>query len=248
MSDGPIRLVVFDWAGTLVDPGSRAPVAALRAAFETQVGLVPDDATLRAPMGTHKREHVAQLLALPEVRTRLPGRLRALAPPERVERVLAAFTAHLLECLPAHAQPIDGAVQTLQWLRANGIAVGSCTGYTRAMMERLLPAARAAGLDIDVVVCADEVPQGRPAPWACFRIAERLGIYPLSQAMKVGDTPADVAEGRNAGMVTVAVTDTGNEAGPCAAVRLADADHLLPGVGALPALIERLAMSAADRR
>lgn len=248
MSAGPIRLVVFDWAGTLVDQGSRAPVAALRAAFEAEAGLALDDATLRSPMGTHKREHVAWLLALPEVQARLPDRLRALAPPDRVERVLAAFTAHLLECLPAHAQPIDGAVDTLQWLRARGIAVGSCTGYTRPMMERLLPTARAAGLDIDVVVCADEVPRGRPAPWACYRIAEHLGIYPLSQAMKVGDTPADIAEGRNAGMVTVAVTDTGNEAGPHAVDRLADADHLLPGVGALPALIERLAISRADRR
>ncbi len=237
---GPIRLVVFDWAGTLVDVGSRAPVVALQEAFEAEAGISLDEATVRAPMGAHKRDHVRELLALPHIDAALPASLRALAPEARVERLLAVFTERLLERLPAHAAPIPGALDTLRWLRAHGIAVGSCSGYTRVMMDRLLPTARAAGLDIDVVVCADEVPQGRPAPWACFRIAEHFGIYPLRQAMKVGDTPADVAEGLNAGMVTVALTDSGNEAGPQARTRLAGAHHLLPDVSGLPALIETL--------
>jgi len=57
------------------------------------------------------------------------------------------------------------------------------------------------------------VPQSRPAPWACFRIAERLGVYPMARCVKVGDTPADMAEGRNAAMHCVGVSESGNEVG-----------------------------------
>jgi phosphonoacetaldehyde hydrolase len=40
-----------------------------------------------------------------------------------------------------------------------------------------------------------------------------LGVYPLSAFVKIGDTASDIAEGRNAGMWTIAITRTGNEIG-----------------------------------
>src|SRR5262249_584672 len=40
--------------------------------------------------------------------------------------------------------------------------------------------------------------------------AARLQRYPLSTFVKVGDTPADIDEGRNAGTWTVGVSETGN--------------------------------------
>ena len=61
----------------------------------------------------------------------------------------------------------------MRWLREHGIRIGSTTGYTRAMMDALEPLAREAGIAPEMVICADEVRQGRPAPWACFRIARR---------------------------------------------------------------------------
>ena len=115
--------------------------------------------------------------------------------------------------LPAHASPIAGSLETLKFLFENGIRIGSTTGYTRAMMDVLEPVARAAGIAPEFVVCADEVPQSRPAPWACFRIAERCGVYPMSRCLKVGDTPADMAEGRNAGMICIGLSESGNEVG-----------------------------------
>jgi phosphonoacetaldehyde hydrolase len=47
----------------------------------------------------------------------------------------------------------------------------------------------------------------------CYLNAIRLEVAPLWAAAKVGDTPADVEEGLNAGMWTIAVTHTGNEVG-----------------------------------
>ena len=54
---GNIRLIIFDWAGTTVDFGSRAPAAAFAKVFAAnQVDV--SDAEARKPMGLSKREHL----------------------------------------------------------------------------------------------------------------------------------------------------------------------------------------------
>lgn len=249
------RLVIFDWAGTLVDHGCRAPMEAFLQAFDAE-GLPISEAVARGPMGAHKLDHVKEILALPEVAARLPAHLVALPPAARAERLYRSFTQRLVALLPQHAAPIAGVPQALAALRERGVHIGSCSGYTRLMMDSLEPLARAAGIDPDRVVCADEVPAGRPAPWACFRIAEHFGVYPMAHVLKVGDTPADIAEGRNAGAGTLAITATGNEVGLSAAAlaalapaeraarvqaareRLAGADAWLESVAELPAWLD----------
>jgi phosphonoacetaldehyde hydrolase len=166
----------------------------------------------------------------------------------------------LLAVLPQFAEPIPGAIETLAFLRSRGVRIGSTTGYTRPMMNVLEPLSRAAGVVVDALICADEVPQGRPAPWACLRLAEQFSLSSTSRALKVGDTPADMGEGVNAGMLAIGLTVSGNEVGQslsawnalppteqAATVRIADerlraagAAHTLPSVAELPALLEQL--------
>ena len=207
-----VGLVIFDWAGTLVDFGCRAPLAAFHSAFEN-IGLPISDEIARKPMGAHKRDHVREILHYPEVKRRVRSALGRDPDEVLVDAIYHDFASLLPALLPAHASPIPGALETLRFLRENGIRIGSTTGYTRAMMDVLEPVARAAGVTPEFVVCADEVPQSRPAPWACFRIAERCGVYPMSRCLKVGDTPADMAEGRNAGMICIGLSECGNEVG-----------------------------------
>lgn len=207
-----IALVIFDWAGSLVDFGCRAPLAAFHKAFEN-AGLPIRDEIARKPMGAHKRDHVREILSDPEIAERVRRELNREPGDDLVQAIYLDFAALLPALLPAHATPIPGVVETLRRLRERGIRIGSTTGYTRAMMDVLEPVARAAGVDPEFVICADEVPQSRPAPWACFRIAEQCGAYPMSRCLKVGDTPADMAEGRNAGMICIGLSECGNEVG-----------------------------------
>jgi phosphonoacetaldehyde hydrolase len=205
-------LVVFDWAGTLIDHGCRAPLIAFLEAFH-QAGIPLDEATARRPMGTNKRDHIHEILTYPEVRESVL-RARNIPPDEAlVNQLYGSFSKHLLTTLPQHAAPIQGAAECLKWLASQGIPVASTTGYTRSMMQAILPLAHLSGITPRFVVCADEVPAGRPAPWACFRIAETLGIFPLHRAIKIGDTPADIAEGLNANMISLGVSLSGNEIG-----------------------------------
>jgi len=81
------------------------------------------------------------------------------------------------------------------------------------MLDYLIARAAAQGFRPDAAFCPDDVPQGRPAPWMCYRNATQLNVYPMWAMAKIGDTPVDIEEGRNAGMWSIGVTRTGNEAG-----------------------------------
>ena len=63
---GDFDLVIFDWAGTMVDFGCRAPVAALIEAFARH-GVALREGTVRADMGKAKADHVRALLSMPDV-------------------------------------------------------------------------------------------------------------------------------------------------------------------------------------
>jgi phosphonoacetaldehyde hydrolase len=65
-----IAAVVFDWAGTMVDFGSVAPVIAMQKAFQGE-GLALEVDEVRADMGRAKRDHVRAILNMPRVNAAL---------------------------------------------------------------------------------------------------------------------------------------------------------------------------------
>jgi phosphonoacetaldehyde hydrolase len=119
----------------------------------------------------------------------------------------------MVETIPRHADLIPGLLETVDSLRRQGVKIGSSTGYTAPMMAALVPAARARGYAPDAIVCASDVPAGRPYPWMCFLNAIQLQVYPLEAVVKIGDTISDVEAGLNAGMWTIGLTQSGNELG-----------------------------------
>ena len=209
---GPVRAVIFDWAGTTVDYGSRAPVAAFTELFRRQ-GVPVTEEEARRPMGAHKKEHIRQMLAMEAVASRWQEARGAGPSADDVESLYGEFIPLQMELIALHADVIPETVETVRTLRECGIKIGSTTGYTQEMMAPLLEASAEGGYLPDSVVCADEVPAGRPAPWMALECAMRLGVYPVFACVKVGDTVADIAEGLNAGMWSVGITKTGNELG-----------------------------------
>lgn len=209
---GPVRAVIFDWAGTAVDYGSMAPVAAFIELFHRH-GIRVTAEEARRPMGSYKRDHVRSILAMEPVIEQWRRLLGRDTSPDDVEPLYREFIPLQTEVIASHTDVIPGVAETMEWLRKQRIKVGSTTGYTREMMAPLVPKAAAAGFAPDATVCADEVPAGRPAPWMAITSCMRMGVYPLEACVKVGDTIVDIAEGLNAGMWTVGITRTGNEMG-----------------------------------
>lgn len=207
-----LRGVIFDWAGTVIDFGSRAPVEALLSLFASH-GVELSEAQARGPMGRHKRDHIRDLLSLPAVGAAWRRRTGSEFDEAAVEGLYQELLPLTLLAAREHAGLIAGVAELAEELRLRGLRIGSTTGYNAEMMAALVPLAAAQGYRPDAVVTVSEVPAGRPAPWMCFRNAERLNIFPMAALVKVGDTPVDVTEGLNAGMWTIGLCRCGNEVG-----------------------------------
>lgn len=207
-----VRAIIFDWAGTTIDFGSRAPAAVFVEIFRRR-GVEISIAEARAPMGMAKVEHIRAIADMPRVSElwkQTHGR-----PPTR-DDVLGMYEQFLplqREALAHGSELIPGIAHAVSTCRSLGLRIGSSTGYTKALMEVVRPIAAAQGYTPDVVVCSDEVAAGRPTPWQNFRVAEGLGVYPMRHNLVVDDTPLGIAAGRDAGCRTVAVSMTGNALG-----------------------------------
>lgn len=204
-------LVIFDWAGTMVDFGCMAPVRALIGVF-AQAGVVIDEAAARRDMGKAKSAHVLSMLKHPDVE--VAWRIRhGRAPDERdLEALMLGLGPLMREHAARAATLIPGALATFEQVKAAGLRVASSTGYTREMMVPVLARAAEQGYIPDHVVCAGETPAGRPTPLMIYKACADLGVWPLNRVVKVDDAEVGIAEGKAAGAFTVGVA-SGNSLG-----------------------------------
>lgn len=260
MKKKQIELVVFDLAGTVVDYGSRAPAGAFCELFGRH-GITASEAEARIPMGKHKRDHIAEMLAMPSITEQWKdtyGRDWGVAD---LDSLFDEFLPLQLEALPKYSEAIPGTAETLDALRAMGVKTAATTGYNSAMMDLVLHKLAAQDVVFDFACCAAEVMAGRPRPWMIFRCMEALDIYPASVVVNIGDTIADVEAGINAGAWSVGVTKTGNMTGLSreqvdsvsgeelafmldaagVAMRAAGADVIIESVAELPKMLRALA-------
>lgn len=207
-----IKAVVFDWAGTVIDHGSRAPMGAfVKVLSEFQVPITVAEA--RAPMGLPKWDHIKALLTQPAIAERWRA-AHGSAPTDRdVDRVFEVFVPLNAAVVTDFADVIPGVLDTLAALRARGLKLGSTTGYTRDIMARLLPVAARNGLVLDNLVCAGDLPSGRPGPLMMYKCFVDLDVWPAASVVKVDDTEAGIGEGIAAGCWTVGVALSGNATG-----------------------------------
>lgn len=223
---GPARvprlaLVVFDMAGTTVqDDGQVA--AAFAAALAEHGGPAGAD-LIRSVRGRSKREAFRALLPAGPAGDR------------RAEQAYAAFLAGLSRRYADTARAVPGAAEVFARLRARGIRVALNTGFERDTAQMLLDALGWGRGVVDAVVCGDEVPQGRPAPYMIFRCMEATGTLGVDSVANVGDTTMDLQAGRNAGVrCNIGVLSGAHNRAQLSAE---PHTHLIGSVAELPALL-----------
>ncbi|MGL4285129.1 MAG: phosphonoacetaldehyde hydrolase [Phreatobacter sp.] len=207
-----LKAVVFDWAGTMIDFGSRAAMGAFVEAFG-HFGVPLTVAEARGPMGRPKRDHIAALLALPRIGAawaKAQGRVPTEAD---IDLVYQVFVPTNVKVAADFAELVPGAAAIVKALRARGLKIGSTTGYTREIMAPILPLAAAQGFAPDNLVCAGDLGEGRPSPLMMYRCFADLGVYPPGAVVKVDDTVPGIEEGLAAGTWTVGIAASGNETG-----------------------------------
>jgi phosphonoacetaldehyde hydrolase len=207
-----VKAVVLDWAGTTVDFGSLAPARTLQLLF-SQLQINLSESETRRDMGLPKKEHIRGILSIPRVRDAWQ-QVHGCVPCEQDVNHLYQEFVPLQTCrLAEYSTLIPGVIEAVRGFRRRGLKIGSTTGYTRAMLELLVEQSAKNGYSPDCNVSPEDVGGGRPHPFMIYQNAVRLRVYPLSAIAKIGDTPADIHEGFNAGSWSIGVARTGNMIG-----------------------------------
>lgn len=207
-----LSAVVFDWAGTILDYGSCAPMGAFVRLFE-QFGITISIAQARGPMGLAKWDHIQALTRLPEVAAQWETQYGHLPTNADVDRLYEVFTPLNASVVPDFADFIPGALEAVAAVRARGLKVGSTTGYNRPIMEVVTAIAAKGGYVPDNLVCAGDLATGRPTPLMMWRCFADLGICWPATVVKVDDTEFGLEEGLNAGTWAVGLSVSGNAMG-----------------------------------
>jgi sugar-phosphatase len=175
----PCRAILFDCDGVLVD--SDAVVLRSWARWARDRGLDPAEVTALVH-GRRSADTVAMLIAR-----------------DRQARALADIDRYEIEDA-AGVTPVPGAVDLVRSLPPGTWAV--VTSGIRALATARLGAA---GLPVPaVLVCAEDVPAGKPDPAGYLRAAEELGV-PAGECAVLEDSPAGVRAGSAAGATVVGV-------------------------------------------
>jgi phosphonatase-like hydrolase len=223
-----IDLVVLDIAGTIIEDTGQV-INAFTTAFRKHAIRVTE-AEIRTLHGASKREVFKRYIE------------RQFGPeaPEntaRIDRAYADFR-DILETTYATegVQAIPGAESTFRWLRDRGVKIALNSGFYRKMTEIILRSLDWREGVVDVVICGDEVPRGRPAPFMIFRAMEATGVTDVRRVMVVGDTPLDLLAGMNAGVRGVVGVLSGSHG--VKGLGRVEHTHIISSVAELPDLLE----------
>jgi phosphonoacetaldehyde hydrolase len=212
MAPKKIETLIMDWAGTAVDFGCFAPVEAFVRAFEEKdIQLSVEE--IRRPMGKAKIEHIQTLLQMDSVRAQFLSLYGREWNRDDVLALNQSFERYLFLSLERYTSPLPGVVEVIRELRKQGVKIGSTTGYTRAMMDIVQPAAEKKGYKVDSCVTPDGLPSGRPAPFMIYQNMIELNVPNPDLVVKVGDTIEDIREGLNAKVHVVGLIIGSNELG-----------------------------------
>ncbi|MCX2686732.1 phosphonoacetaldehyde hydrolase [Pseudomonas sp. DCB_AW] len=207
-----LQAAILDWAGTVVDFGSFAPTQIFVEAFaEFDVQVSIEEA--RGPMGMGKWDHIRTLCNVPEIAERYRKVFGHTPTDDDVTAIYNRFMPLQIEKIAVHSALIPGALDTLTGLRQDGLKIGSCSGYPKVVMDKVVELAAQNGYVADHVVATDETPNGRPWPAQALANVIALGIDDVAACVKVDDTVPGILEGRRAGMWTVALVCSGNALG-----------------------------------
>jgi phosphonoacetaldehyde hydrolase len=207
---GKVKALVLDWSGTTADAYVLAPAVVFVDVFKKH-GVEISMAEARGPMGLRKDLHIKSLTEVPEIAERWKGVHGTHPGQPEVDAMFADFVPMQLECLREYTTLLPAVAETTQKLQAEGIKIGSTTGFLRAMVDILEEDAKKQGYVPDASVAGDEVEHGaRPKPFMVYKNLDMLDVHPIQSVVKVDDTISGVGEALEAGCWGVGIARYSN--------------------------------------
>jgi phosphonatase-like hydrolase len=237
---GKISMVMFDLSGTTVEDDMGVRDCLYQAAVEYKLETTPEEILIN--MGTNKIHLYQFLIARQRGRKIDIVDFEREKDPETLDEAMKIFKCYselMVNHYRKNTREIPGASAVFNWCHDHDIKVATDTGFHRDVVDALME-----GLGwirdglVDLAVDVEHIPEerGRPAPFMIYYAMTKLDIQSVHEVIKIGDTPADMLEGRNAGCKGVVGVLSGPR--PVEAWGKYWHTHVIPSVADLPALIE----------
>ena len=235
-----ISMVMFDLSGTTVYDDTGVRDCLYKAAAEFDLKTTPDEILLH--MGTNKIHLYQFIIAHSRGQDITIEDLERNIDPETEEeatRIFDRYSEIMVEHYRNEVREIEGASDAFKWCHDHGIKVATDTGFHRNVTEAIMDGlgwVRDGLVDLSVDVEHVSGDRGRPAPFMIYYAMTQLDIQSIHKVIKIGDTPADMLEGYNAGCRGIVGVLSGPR--PVEAWGGYWHTHVIPSVKELPELIE----------
>jgi 2-phosphoglycolate phosphatase len=185
---GPIRAVLFDLDGTLIDSAPDMGAAADKMRLDRGMVSLPQE-FYRPMVGTGARGMLGVAFGVTPEHPDFPG-------------LKEEFFSNYERCLTQNTYAFEGVESLVGQLLQRQLTWGVVTNKAERFsgpLTRAMPLFASAS----VLISGDTTPHTKPHPGPLFEAARRLGLEP-AHCVYVGDDERDILAGRAAGMGTVA--------------------------------------------
>ena len=193
-----IKLCVFDMAGTTVNEDNlvyktvRDAINQTLSEDDKADQAVDLDICLEFGAGKEKRQAINDILNELDIDKDDVKSLTDTAFTIFKTSLAGAYTEYTLA-------PFDGMLELFNKLKVTGRKVVLNTGYDSTTANKILSILGwSVGREIDALITADDVTNGRPAPDMIMLAMDRFGIEDSQHVLKAGDSGIDIEEGKNA--------------------------------------------------
>jgi len=211
----PVNSIVFDVAGTLVDPYTQSVVFNIRSSVQKVIpSLLLTEKEIRAHMGLKKTDHLEKLFRIPSVQKRTVG----LKPDmQKIHDLLERSQIEYYEQNPKSTELLPGVHETLDLIRRNNrhMQFSLTTGFHKSILDCVFRNMHDNNNNyyhhyFVSTVASDEVKKGRPAPDMILKAVESHFRFPFLRSdvqpiINLGDTAADIQTGVAAKCISGAV-------------------------------------------
>ncbi|GAA5040013.1 phosphatase [Marivirga lumbricoides] len=193
-----IKLAIFDMAGTTINENNIVYKTVQKVINDLgyQVSL---ENVLKFGAGKEKYQAITDVLI---------NCTNSVSVPREAETAFEAFKHALREAYDKlEISTFDGMLSFFKKLRENEIYIVLNTGYNAEIATKLLAKLDwKIGKEIDLLITADDVTKGRPAPNMIYKAMQHFNITDVAKVLKAGDSEIDIIEGKNANCgITVGV-------------------------------------------